>query len=606
LLAFLQSVASKIQLFSVIKRCEVIMLRAFYFFTGLTLLLLGGCAVSPEIDSSNTAESPSSGVGSHVSSASSEEKLPSADFPPQVLYQLLVAELAGQRGQLDVAVANYLAAAKDSQEPEIAARATRISMFTQALGEALEAAELWVKLEPKSPDARKALAPLLLTFGRAPEAVVHYEKFVALSASKPDHGFSQISSQLSRDKNNIAALSVMDKLLEKNKDLPHAWLAHAQLTMHQIKLKLALESVDHALEIKSHWAPAVVLRARIIGLQGNKQKALDYLEDERGDALENDIGVGLSYARLLTEVSQFQKAREEFERLAVLQPRNPDVIYAAGVLALQLKDYDLAEKRLKQVLSLGSRTLGARFYLGRLYEQKDNFTLALKHFLGVRHGEFYLGAQTRAASLLAELGRLEKARDLLHSLRVSTDQERVRIYLVEGELLRKAEKYQEAFEFLSAKLEEVPDDTSLRYARALMAEKMDALEVAEKDLLVIIEREPSNAQALNALGYTLADRTQRFDEALNYIERAMAVKPEDAAIIDSMGWVQYRMGNHEKAVELLRRAMELIQDVEIAAHLGEVLWAMGNKQGALEVWEKALKENPNHKVLNDIMKRFGL
>ncbi len=582
------------------------MLRVFYLFTGLVLLLIGGCAASPEIDSSNTAGSPSSGDDPHTASMPAEETLPTADFPPQVLYQLLVAELAGQRGQLDVAVANYLAAAKDSQEPAIAARAARISMFTQSLGEALEAAELWVKLEPESSEARIALAPLLLAFGRAPEAEEHYKKFIALSINKPDRGFSQISAQLSRDKNNIAALSVMDKLLAKNKSLPHAWLAHAQLVMHQVKLKLALSSVDHALSLKGHWAPAVVLRAQIISLQGNRQAALDYLEDERGDELKNDIGVGLSYARLLAEANQFKKARNEFERLAALEPRNPNVVYAAGVLALQLKDYDQAEKRLKRVLSLGSRTLGAHFYLGRLYEKKNNFTLALKHFLAVRHGEFYLGAQTRAASLLAELGKLEKAQELLHSLRVSNVQERVRIYLVEGELLRKAGKFKEALDFLTAKLEEVPDDTSLRYSRALIAEKVGELEIAEKDLLVIIEREPGNAQALNALGYTLADRTKRFDEALGYIERALAVKPEDAAIIDSMGWVQYRMGNHQKAVEHLRRAMELINDAEVAAHLGEVLWAMGNKQGALEVWEKALRENPNHKVLNDIMKRFGL
>jgi len=574
------------------------MQRVLCLVTGFSLLLLGGCAVSPETKSS-VAEP-------RIASIPAEETLPAADFPPQVLYQLLVAELAGQRGQLDVAVANYLAAARDSQEPAIAARAARISMFTQSLNEALEAAELWVKLEPENPEARRTLAPLLLAFGRAPEAEQHYSKFIALSANKSDRGFSEISARLSRDKNNIAALSVMDKLLAKNNDLPHAWLAHAQLAMHRAKLKLALDSVDHALDLKSHWAPAVVLRAQIISLQGNKQAALDYLEDERGDELENDVGVGLSYARLLTEVEQFKKARKEFERLAALEPRNPAVVYAAGVLALQLEDYDQAEKRLKRVLSLGSRTLGAHFYLGRLYEKKNNLTLALKHFLNVRHGEFYLGAQTRAASLMAELGRLEKARELLHSLRLSNAEERIRVYLVEAELLRKAGKYQEALDFLTVKLEEVPDDTSLRYARALMAEKMGKLDIAEKDLLSIIEREPGNAQALNALGYTLADRTQRFGEALGYIERALVVEPEDAAIIDSLGWVQYRMGNHEKAVELLRRAMKLIQDVEIAAHLGEVLWSMGDKEGALEVWEKALQENPNHKVLNDIMKRFGL
>jgi tetratricopeptide (TPR) repeat protein len=152
----------------------------------------------------------------------------------------------------------------------------------------------------------------------------------------------------------------------------------------------------------------------------------------------------------------------------------------------------------------------------------------------------------------------------------------------------------------------MPDDTSLRYARALIAEKADKLDLAEKDLRMIIEREPSNAQALNALGYTLADRTERLEEALGYIQRALEVEPADAAIIDSMGWVQFRMGNHEKAVELLRQALSLIQDPEIAAHLGEVLWEMGNKRDALDVLESALQQHPKHKALLDAMKRLGL
>ena len=186
-------------------------------------------------------------------------------------------------------------------------------MFTQSLGEALEAAELWVKLEPESSEARKSLAPLLLAFGRAPEAEQHYKKFIALSANKPDRGFSQISAQLSRDKNNIAALSVMDKLLAKNKSLPHAWLAHAQLVMHQVKLKLALSSVDHALDLKGHWAPAVVLRAQIISLQGNRQAALDYLEDERGDELENDEIEIDAEADMDTEIEEYVPVEMEEE-----------------------------------------------------------------------------------------------------------------------------------------------------------------------------------------------------------------------------------------------------------------------------------------------------
>lgn len=576
------------------------MSRLAVLFAGV--LLFNGCAVSPEVSTSTQPPIPAE-EGNPFTDKSS---LATADIPPQVLYQLLVGEIAGQRGQFDIAVENYLEAARQSRDPNVTARAVRISMFASKLNEALEAAQIWVEVDSDNPDAHKMLAPLLLAFGRAPEAVKHYQRFLSLSAGQPDHGFMAIASQLSRDKNGIAAMSVMDKLVQQNSDFHYAWLAHAQLSMRQAKLDIARKSIDRTLEIKSHWAPAVILRARILSLQGHRDEALEYLQQERSGKLEKNITVGISYARLLAEADQVDKARDEFERLIRLEPGNIEALYASGVLSLQLDDLELAGKRLNAVLEQGQRRLEANYYLGRLYEKQSDLEKALQHFLAVRHGEFYLNAQARAASILAELGELDRAIELLHSVRASNDQEQVKLFLVESELLRKAEKYQEALDFLSEKLALFPDDNSLRYARALVAEKVGKLELTEQDLLKIIEREPSNAQALNALGYTLADRTQRYDEALKYIERALEVQPEDAAIIDSMGWVQYRLGNHEKAIELLRRALELIQDAEIAAHLGEVLWDMGNKQGAIKVWEKALKDHPNHKVLLDVMKRFGL
>lgn len=573
------------------------MVKAVRLIGVLGVVWLTGCAVSPGVE--EAAQTPKA-------SAASLTAVPEGEFSPQVMYQLLIAEVAGQRGEIGVAVANYLAAAKESRDANVAERAARIAIFAQALDQALEAAELWVELSPNDAEAYQVLAPLLLTFGRAPETVARYERYIALSADKVDHGFMQIAGQLTRAKNAVAALSVMDQLLAKQQKNPYAWLAHGQLTLRQGKLALALSSVDKALALKSHWAPGVVMRAQVLSLQGDKDKALAYLEAEREDGLENNTAVGLSYARLLTQTQQLTRAREEFERLAEREPRNAEVHYAAGVLALQLKDLDKAEMRLKRVLRLGQRRLEANYYLGRVYEEKANPEAALKHYFAVRHGEYYLGAQSRAANILADQGKLEKAREHLHSLRISNDQERVRIYLVEGELLRKAGKYLEALEFFADKLEKMPDDTSLRYARALVAEKANKLALAEKDLRIIIEREPSNAQALNALGYTLADRTERLDEALDYIKRALAVQPSDAAIIDSMAWVQYRMGNHAKAVELLRQALSLIEDPEIAAHLGEVLWKMGNKKDALDVLETALKKHPNHEALLDAMKRLGL
>ncbi len=573
------------------------MVKAVRLLSVLGAVWLTGCAVSPGVV--EDAPVPKTTTASLTA-------MPEGEFSPQVMYQLLIAEVAGQRGEIGVAVANYLAAAKESRDANVAERAARIAIFAQALDQALEAAELWVGLAPNDAEAYQVLAPLLLTFGRAPETVARYEHYIALSADKVDQGFLQIAGQLAQAKSAVAALSVMDQLLAKQQKNPYAWLAHGQLALRQGKLDLAMNSVDKALALKSHWAPAVVMRAQTLSLQGNKDEALAYLEAEREGGLENDTSVGLSYARLLTQTQQLTRARDEFERLAEREPRNAEVHYAAGVLALQLKDLDKAELRLQHVLSLGQRRLEANYYLGRVFEEKGDPEAALKHYFAVRHGEYYLGAQSRAANLLADQGKLTQALEHLHSLRISNDQEQVRVYLVEGELLRKAGKYQEALAFFANKLADMPNDTSLRYARALIAEKANKLSLAEEDLRAIIVREPSNAQALNALGYTLADRTERLDEALGYIKRALAVEPADAAIIDSMAWVQYRMGNNAKAVELLRQALTLIEDPEIAAHLGEVLWKMGNKKDALDVLETALKKNPKHEALLDAMKRLGL
>jgi len=575
------------------------MVRAVRFLWVFGVVWLTGCAVSTGV----VKDSPTS----TATSVAALTELPEGEFSAQVMYQLLVAEVAGQRGEIAVAVNNYLAAAKESQDANVAERAARIAILAQALEKALEAAELWVELAPDNAKSYEVLAPLLLVFGRASETVACYERYIILSAGEADQGFMQISGQLRQAKSPVAALSVMEQLLAKHQNNPYAWLAHGQLSLRQGKLEQAMASVDKSLALKSHWAPAVVMRARILSLQGDKKKALAYLEEEREGELENDVSVGMSYARLLTEAEQLPQAFVEFERLAEQDPRNVEAQYAAGVLALQLDKLDKAETHFKHVWRLRQRRmLESSYYLGRVYEEKKDPETALKYYFAVHHGEYYLGAQSRAANLLAEQGKLARAREHLHSLRVGNEQDQVRLYLVEGELLRKAGQYQEALTFFADKLEKLPNDTSLRYARALVAERADKLALAEEDLRIIIEREPGNAQALNALGYTLADRTERLDEALDYITRALEVEPKDAAIIDSMGWVQYRLGNHAKAVELLRQALSLIHDPEIAAHLGEVLWEMGNKREALDVLETALEKYPEHKILLDAMKRLGL
>ncbi|HFE32535.1 MAG TPA: tetratricopeptide repeat protein [Gammaproteobacteria bacterium] len=563
-----------------------------------------GCAVSPV--ETTVPKAPVSDTATTPAAATPDAIEEQGEIPPEVMFQLLVADIASQRGQLGIAVANYQAAAKTTHDPRLAERAARVAIFAKALKPALEAASLWAELAPENPDAHRMLGALLLTQGRVPEAEAQFDAYLGLSADLPNHGFQQVANQLAREQNREAAMTVMENLLASRKDDPNAWLAHAWLAMRQGKLDTALTSVEKAGALKPGWRQAVVLRARVMGLQGRKQEAVDYLASQLKGELSDDPDVRITYARLLTEVNQLDAALKEFNALAKEYPDNVEVRYAAGVLSLQLNKLDAAKTHLQAVLALGQRMLEANFYLGRVYELEGDTDQALAHYLAVRHGEYYINANARAASLMVDAGRLEDARKLLHSLRVYSDEDRRRLYLVEGELLRQAGEDQAAFDFFSEKLQELPNDTALLYARALVAERLDKLDQAEQDLRAIIEREPNNAQALNALGYTLADRTDRYEEALDYIQRALAMAPEDPAIIDSMGWVQYRLGHLEKARDYLRKALELAKDPEIAAHLGEVLWKMDQRQAAIEVWESYLKQFPEHDGLRKVVKRFGL
>ncbi len=246
----------------------------------------------------------------------------------------------------------------------------------------------------------------------------------------------------------------------------------------------------------------------------------------------------------------------------------------------------------------------AYYYLGQIAESREDIEAALAAYRKVSDGEHRLNAQIRAAVLLAESGRLVQARAHLHGLRSDNSQQAIRIYRAEAEILTKRKDYEDAMQVYDGALADYPQDTDLLYSRAMLAEKMDDLERLEQDLRSILAREPNNADALNALGYTLADRTDRYSEAYELVKRAYELKPDDHYVIDSMGWTLYRMGRHQEALMHLRRAMDLNGDPEIAAHLGEVLWVSGDKQAAMEIWDTALKGTPDDPRLLDVKKRF--
>jgi tetratricopeptide (TPR) repeat protein len=295
----------------------------------------------------------------------------------------------------------------------------------------------------------------------------------------------------------------------------------------------------------------------------------------------------------------------QFQILNRKNPDNPDVIHALGVLSTELKHYSAAKTYFGQLLRLEQKMGDAHFYLGLIAEIQEDPETAFEHFMQV-DGNNQADARIRMANILAHKDKLNEARELIQHMRIQTPENGVQLHLVEADILRERKKYSIAHEVYTQGLELHADNFDLLYARALNAADMDRLDILERDLNRILAQKPDHADALNALGYTLADKTDRLEEAKQYIQRALALKPDSAAILDSMGWVEYRLGNLEAALEYLQRAFSISADAEIASHLGEVLWKLDKKNQALQVWRKANDQEPDNLFIKPVMQRLGV
>jgi tetratricopeptide (TPR) repeat protein len=316
--------------------------------------------------------------------------------------------------------------------------------------------------------------------------------------------------------------------------------------------------------------------------------------------------VRLIYARMLVDDKQFNAAREQFQAILKGAPENPDLTLAVGLLSMQLQDYPAAETYLKKVLSLGFREPDTvRFYLGQLHEEQKDWAGAQQWYGQVEGGDQYVPSRMRMASALSHQNRLTEARDLLHSLPAENNEQRTVLSQADAQLLSDARDFQGAWDVLSDGLHKVPDSPDLLYDRAMVAEKMGRIDLLETDLRQVIKIKPDHAHAYNALGYTLADRTDRYTEALELIQKAIALAPGDHFIIDSLGWVQYRLGRLADAEHNLKDAYDRQPDPEIAAHLGQVLWAQGNKDAATRLWQASYKANPDSEALRSALEQHA-
>ena len=569
-------------------------------------LLLTACAHAPARTPVNQIGQPEAAdqVEQPEPQAEAPQVLPNVELSSELLYEFLLSEIASQRGNDTLAVEGSSDLAKKTRDPRLAMRAAHLALQFGQNDKAIEALRIWRDADPSSLMARRMLSSVLLRSGKLDEAS---EELVKLLKADEDHSaqtFVQIYQMLATYPDKAAALKLLRQLAQLYPRVAEAHWGVAQLAQASGDEELALNEARQARSLRPEWDMAVSLEALL--LQKNApQQGLDVLRSYLSsypDARE----IRLQYARALLDQKQYKPARDEFQRMADENPDNPDMAYAIALISLQLNDFKSAEIQLKQALSKGKKEQDTvQYYLGQLSEAKKNEEEAIAYYRGVKDGEYLMAAQIRIAYLLSKRGQLAEARQLLQQARATDNQQRVQLVMIEAQLLREANQFDEAYRVLNQALEKLPNHIDLLYETAMMADKIGKPDVFEQLMRKLIKIKPDHAQAYNALGYGMLERNERIPEAMQLVEKALQLAPDDAAIMDSVGWGYYRSGKLDESVKMLRRAFAGNANPEIAAHLGEVLWVRGDKDEAKKIWQDSLKENSGNEQLQAVIKKFG-
>ncbi len=522
---------------------------------------------------------------------------------PDVMYHIFSAEVKGAEGDYSGAAAEYLEAALISVDPEIAERATRVAVSAGEWQMVALASDRWAMLDPQSLDARELAAGSRLREGDYVGAEFQLARILELTVSDQAHGWRIVTALLAPANDQVRANRVLDNLLEEfdagsNVD---ALFARSQFAARIGDMDNATEYIDRAILLAPDRADLLAWSGRLAVNTGDRTLAVSRYR-QAWEASPGDQQIAMAYAELLKRNDNLAAAQAVLAQL----PDTPDMRFARIVFALDAGDRDGAETLYKGFSEVQyAEASDAAFQAAQSAELLGNRREAINWYKQVT-GEQSLRAIMRQAFLLAGLGDVEEARNLLVQLRMQTDNGVVsQSYQAEVQILQDAGRRDEAMHLLNTALSSLPEDTALRYTRALLAVGSGQLELAESDLRRIISAEPDNAAAINALGYTLADLTERFDEAEQLIIQAYEMQPDDASIIDSMGWISYRLGRLREAEGYLRKAWEVMRNAEIAAHLGEVLWVSGQKDEARSLWQLALQVEGDNEILIETMQRFG-
>jgi len=590
-----------------------------------------GCASAP------AAAAP---VAPPAASPAVVDALPEVDLDGELLFRLMVGEIAAQRGEAGTAYAEFMTVARRTRDPRPAHRAVEVAINARALDQALEAAELWHTLAPHSADADQTYASLLVANGRHEQAFPVLQSQIA-AAPNPIEILDRLQRVLVHAPEPAQGAAILERLARPYYAAPatgfdaHLIVARAARAAGDNVTAVAQARAALALRPDAELAVMSVAQLLVEGAEraagdgakaagdgaakaagakdpgaASRAEALDMLarfvkdHPQAGEARQ-------MYARLLVGAGRLDDGRHQFEELLRLNPGASDALFALGVLALESEQYGEARGYLQRYLAAAGtgaeRDLDLVYLnMARVAEGERQFEEALDWLRKVKGADQVDAARERQAFLLGRLNRVDEGLQLLRQLPVATADQRTQSVLAQGQLLRDAHRYEDSFRLLDKALQDSPDDTSLLYESAMSAERLDRIDLMETRLRHLLQLRPDYAHAYNALGYSLADRNIRLQEAYQLIDHALALAPDDGFIVDSMGWVQFRLGNLAAAREALTRAFRLKADPDVAAHLGEVLWASGDHSQAREVLLNAQKRDGDSDTLRDTLQRLKI
>jgi len=521
----------------------------------------------------------------------------------EFVYKYLLGEIAGQRGEITLASQLFLDLAKQTRDPRLAERAARAAAYANQPGVALQAATLWAELDPNSLEAQQASSQLLIAGGNLKQAKPHIQKLLAKEDTRAN-GFLYLNSLLANQKDKAEVLTAITEFAAPYPQLAEAHFAVAQAALIADRPDVTKNELEAANKLRPGWELSAQMQGQLL-LKESPEKAISFYQDFL-KKYPNANDVRMVYAKLLVSQKRHAEAKPEFVKLVESSNGSPEISAVVGLLSLESSDYLMADKYFQQAISSGFKDPDQLYvYLGRSAERQKDDTMALSWYDKIQPGEHFLEGRISAANVIARTKSVDTAIKMLDEIDDLIPEQQIMVIQSEAGLLNQVKRYQESFDLLDKAVNHWPDSIQLTYDYAMAAERIGKFELMESKLYKLIKMKPDFAAAYNALGYSFADRNIKLKEAQSLLETAVKLSPDDHYMLDSLGWVHYRLGNLSKAADLLRKAYEIQADPEIAAHLGEVLWKQGLHEEAKKIWANALKAFPENDVLLATAKKFN-